>query len=49
MAKLAERVRAFFHSPQAERLTRRAREQVRKPGNQRRLRRMVQQRRHRHH
>ncbi|MEQ4207051.1 hypothetical protein ABN028_06020 [Actinopolymorpha sp. B17G11] len=49
MARLSERVRAFFHGEQAQRLTRQAREQLRKPGNQRRLRQLVHPRRHRHH
>jgi hypothetical protein len=42
MATIIERIRAFLRGPQAQRLTRQARDQLRKPENQRRLRQIVQ-------
>ncbi|MEV6863636.1 hypothetical protein AB0M44_21845 [Streptosporangium subroseum] len=35
--KIIDRIRAYLHSPQGERLTKQARKQWNKPGNQHRL------------
>jgi hypothetical protein len=42
-----ERLRAFLRSPQGQRLTRQAQDQLRKPDNQRRLRQLAQRLRQR--
>jgi hypothetical protein len=47
MATIAERLRAFLRSPQGQRLTRQARDQLSKPENQRRLRQLAQRLRQR--
>jgi hypothetical protein len=47
MATIIERIRAFLRSPQGQQLTRQARDQLRKPDNQRRLRQLVQRMRQR--
>ncbi|HEX2773318.1 MAG TPA: hypothetical protein VHN18_12950 [Micromonosporaceae bacterium] len=47
MATIIERLRAFLRSSQGQRLSRQARDQLRKPDNQRRLRQLAQRLRQR--
>ena len=47
MATMVDRIRTFLHNPQGQRLTRQAREQLNKPDNQQRLRKLAQRLRRR--
>ena len=47
MATIIDRIRAFLRSPQGQRLPGQARDQLRKPDNQRRLRQLAQRLRQR--